>query len=356
MASLPMGATSETTTILRIAAPEFFRFCEFCRLPFPEYDQRHGRIVEFCVFCGTPLLRVVRLEDAGRPGIVQSPQPGSVIGTLINRPRSPRQSLLESFNVGRRSDAYPSLRSRRGSSPADERSDALDWSSAAVRMSGLPQASGSRRSCPGAKIRYAPAIDWKAPQRPTSPSVHFAEEIKVESAPDPTARALATPKDTIPSTGPVAQAARGSTGPPPPPTISSGLSYRQQKLLRQLPKYDFSRWEWDVNERDLSTQHHLSTQPEPEFQLTKRAKKLENCAEKLRQEIHAKELAKHLAGARGEGLKEGDIRRWLNSSGKQSEHQNEGTTQVDKGGKGEAEEQRREGDDEHLSTERFDET
>lgn len=303
VASPRAGTTDTSTTVLGTATPEFFKICESCRLAFREYEPLNGRIFQFCPFCGSRLSRAMSSENRVPPSNVQSPHLASVVDTSIDQRPSPPPSQVESSNIGQRSNAYPSLGFSRGSSPADERSDALNRSS---------QGRG---------------ITWTVPEPSTSPSVQSSNEPNVEPELDRVAQALSTFLGTLPSTSLVAQPAGGPVSPPCHPAISSIVAYHRQILLPQLPKYDFTRWHaYEVvlpakparvraRARSPRSNPMMERRSMTQFQRTsipKKVKKLEKRAEKLRQQIRAKEAVKAMAGAELKG--QGDTQRQTEST------------------------------------------
>jgi len=304
IAYLPAEATSTSTMILRTATPEFFQFCEFCKLPFGEYELLTGRFVQFCSFCGSRLLRVMSIEDRVLPSNVQSAHPARVVDIMINQHSRPPPSRVESSNIGHSWKPYPSPRHARSSSPADERLDALDRSSVATHNNPFAQGSTGRPRRLGPKKRRNTSDTWKPPYS-TSPSVQSTNEPVLEPACTLSAQPLPTLQDASLITGPVAKPAAGSMALPSRPAISSDSSRQQQNRLSHLPKYDFSRWQ--------PYQTGRPTQPAPvrtrgrglwtpimerenmsvfqRLSIPRKAKKLEKRAEKLRQQIRAKEFA-----------------------------------------------------------------
>ena len=122
-------------------APEVLRLYESCAITFPDYDSRHSRIIQFCKFCGSTLLRFVKEEEVMPSALAQSVRPQR-LADLSHRSSSPSPpSLVEEsdFRCSRspapgrdasisrlRSHAHPVLVRSRSSSRIDERSNALN--------------------------------------------------------------------------------------------------------------------------------------------------------------------------------------------------------------------------------------
>ncbi len=83
---------------------EPFRYCRICNAQFEDYDERYGRVVQFCCFCGDRLVRAVPqdINNHSQPANVTSVRSGHTPNWPSISPRS-RSPTRCGGSLGRRS-------------------------------------------------------------------------------------------------------------------------------------------------------------------------------------------------------------------------------------------------------------
>ena len=291
-------------TNARVDAEDAVKICDSCALSFPVYNINFSLPNHYCVYCGSILVKFDKLKDVGLsskttyqhasglkvPAPYHTEAPASQLGIMVSRrPRSLFLELEDPTKLFRRSRS-PFSRLEHASMEFGHEIGTQITSTYDVRLDGMNRLSNFVPT-------YGNSRTSRAPKRDRAPHRHRRWQIDNRTNrsifPDSILQTTKKPSGE-PSSG---SAPRAPTVPRnSPPRHPKGLS---AQLLRELPKYDFSRWDpKEVDRRMLSpapatsrkaqSQSTLEQKRQLAFQkmeMQRNTKKLERMSKKTQRKI-----------------------------------------------------------------------